>query len=151
MTEPARPWLESAYRSLQAAELLAAASQWPQACFNAQQAIELALKAALTSQTPAPPRLHSIAELLARQDATVQENLAGLSDGLRDLDRYYTATRYPDALLGDLPARSDAEDAVAAAKQGVTLIAAMLGEHAARSPETDHPPGSGSARGYGCN
>lgn len=80
--------------------MLHAARRWPQTCFHAQQAAELALKAAITHQHVAPPRLHSIVELLARQASTVRQALNHVADDLRDLDRYYTATRYPDAIVG---------------------------------------------------
>lgn len=128
MTSPGQPWLESARRSLDAAEVLGAASRWPQACFHAQQAVELALKASVPRQAAAPPRLHSIAELLARQDPAVRQALDHVMDDLRDLDPYYTATRYPDAIVGDLPGQHEAGEAVAAARQAVTIITELLGE-----------------------
>jgi len=95
MSDPPQPWLESARRSLDAAEVLHAARRWPQTCFHAQQAAALALKAAIVHQNVAPPRLHSITELLARQGSTVRQALNRVADDLRELDSYYTATRYP--------------------------------------------------------
>jgi len=127
MSDPSQPWLESARRSLDAAEVLHAARRWPQTCFHAQQAAELALKAAIAHQNVAPPRLHSITELLARQDSTMRQAFNHVADDLRGLDRYYTATRYPDAIVGALPGQQDADEALIAAKEGVTVIQQLLG------------------------
>ncbi len=46
MNAAARPWAESAHRSLDAAEVLYQAQLWPQTCFNAQQSVEIMFKAA---------------------------------------------------------------------------------------------------------
>ncbi|MDQ2741712.1 MAG: HEPN domain-containing protein [Chloroflexota bacterium] len=126
MTHPAQPWFESARRSLDAAAILHAAKRWPQACFHAQQSVELALKAGLARENSAPPRLHSIAELFARQDVNIRRALDHLADDLRDLDKYYMGTRYPDAMLESLPTESDADEALAAAKEGMTIIRNVL-------------------------
>ncbi|PZS01126.1 MAG: hypothetical protein DLM70_12390 [Chloroflexi bacterium] len=37
MSDAARTWVESAFRSLDAAEILYAAGRWPQTCFHARQ------------------------------------------------------------------------------------------------------------------
>lgn len=122
MTDPAQPWIDSARRALKGSEVLHAAQQWPLACFEAQQTAELALKAALAHPNAAPPRIHSIAELLSQQDQTVQHALNHIADRLRGLENYYTATRYPDAAGGDLPGEQDAADAIAAAREALTTI-----------------------------
>lgn len=127
MSDPSQPWLESARRSLDAAEVLHSARRWPQTCFHAQQAAELALKAAIAHQNVAPPRFHSITELLARQDSAVRQALDYVADDLRGLDRYYTATRYPDAIVGALPEQQEADEALIAAEEGVTVIERLLG------------------------
>lgn len=126
MTDPAQPWLESARRSMDAAEILHAAGRWPQTCFHAQQPAELALKAVIARQNNAPPRVHSIAELLARQNDATKLALDHIAGALRDLDRYYMATRYPDAIVGALPGQKDADDALAAVKEGVAVITELL-------------------------
>lgn len=127
MTNPSQPWFESARRSLDAAEVLHAARRWAQTCFHAQQAVELALKAAIAQQNVAPPRLHSITDLLVRQPSPIQQALLPLADELGKLDSYYTATRYPDAIIGDLPGQQDADRALAAAREGVGIIEQLLG------------------------
>jgi HEPN domain-containing protein len=115
MTESSRPWRESARRSLDAAEVL-----------HAHQAVELALKALIAHRNLAPPRLHSIADLLARQDVAVRQAVDHVADDLRDLDGYYTATRYPDVMTGTMPGQREADEALAAAKEGVAIIEHLL-------------------------
>jgi HEPN domain-containing protein len=126
MTEPSQPWFDSARRSLDAAEVLHAAGRWDQACFHAQQAVELALKAVIAQQNVAPPHLHSITDLLARQPPPVQQSLLHLAGEFRRLNSYYMATRYPDAIVGDLPGEQAADRALAAAREGVAIIERLM-------------------------
>lgn len=126
MTDPTQLWLESARRSLAAAEILHAAEQWVETCFNTQQAVEIALKAAIAHRNVAPPRLHSLRELLALQEAPVRDALAHLLDDLRALDTYYLETRYPDAMMGRLPGQQEADTALATARVAVGILERLL-------------------------
>jgi HEPN domain-containing protein len=130
MNDPALPWVESARRSLEAAEVLHTAQLWPQTCFNAQQCAELIMKAAIVRAGVAPPRVHGIIELVTHLDPALQSSLQHLTNGLQDLDRYYAPTRYPDAqpgaLAGGLPGQQDATEALAVATEVMTIIEAYL-------------------------
>jgi HEPN domain-containing protein len=126
MTHPSQSCLESTRRSLDAPIVLHTAGRWPQTCFHAQQAVELALKAALAPADTAPPRLHSNAEVLARQEDKVGEALAHHVVALHDLDSYHTATRYPDAMMGNLPSQHDADEALTAATECVNIFERVL-------------------------
>lgn len=130
MNKPQQPWLESSHRSLDAAEVLYQARLWPQTCFNAQQCVELAFKAAIASAGTAPPRVHGIIELFGRLDASLQNTLQHLTSSLQSLDLYYAATRYPDAMPGSLPTglpgQSGATTALATAREVLQTLEPLL-------------------------
>jgi HEPN domain-containing protein len=126
MSDLGQPWAESGKRSLAAAEVLFREELWPQACFNAQQCVELMFKAAIASRDIAPPRVHGIMELLSHLEPKTQDQLQGLTLGLQDLDRYYSSTRYPDAVIGGLPGRKEAVEAVGLAQEVVRVIETAL-------------------------
>ncbi len=126
MNDPAHPWVESALRSLDAAEILYGAERWPQTCFHAQHCAELLLKAAIVHRGVVPPRVHGIMELLSHLDPSHQEALELLASGLQDLDRYYAPTRYPDAVVGSLPSKQEATEALAVAREVAAVIDGVL-------------------------
>lgn len=110
-------WLIFAQEDLQVAELVLVEGIYNQACFHAQQCVEKALKGALARRGEAPPRTHSITDLLG---LFPPEWLADLRGDLVGLDDFYIPTRYPDALPGilpdGLPGKAEAEEAVALAR-----------------------------------
>jgi len=130
MNAAARPWVESAHRSLDAAEVLYQAQLWPQTCFNAQQCVELLFKASIVSTNTAPPRVHGIMDLFGSLDAPLQQALQHRVSDLRSLDLYYAPTRYPDAqpgtLPGGLPGQAEAMTALDTAREVVRIVEPML-------------------------
>lgn len=80
---------------LGAAKDLLKTSRWSKVCFNAQQAAEIALKAALSSHG-LERKSHSATQILEELVA-----LGGKLDHLRDaakvLDQYYIPTRYANS------------------------------------------------------
>lgn len=129
--DPVQPWIESAHRSLEAAELLYSGTLWPQTCFNAQQCAELALKAAIVSRGVTPVRTHNLIVLVNSLDPGLQAALQPLDAGLRRVNRYYELTRYPDArnpaVPGGLPGEPEATEALNAARDVVRIIDTALG------------------------
>ncbi len=110
----ARDLLEDAEDFLGAARDLLRSGRWAKACFNAQQAGEIALKAALNAYG-AERRGHSLTELL-EELIGFGEGLEGLREAARILDQYYIPTRYANAFSSG-PAyrhytRRQAEEAV---------------------------------------
>jgi HEPN domain-containing protein len=99
-----------------------------QACFHAQQATEEALKGFLTARTGTHPRGHNLERLLLA-DAKVHAELRAWRGPCQDLDQYYLATRYADAVPehGDEPTREEAEKAVGDAKGIVADVRRRLG------------------------
>jgi len=96
-------WLQQASADRESARHSLEGKRYYLVCFLAQQASKKALKAALYWYAGDRPRTHVIAELLAE----LQQHNAALATELADataLDAYYTATRYPDALAGAIPA-----------------------------------------------
>lgn len=116
MREIAERWLIFAYDDLRAARAVFDQQLHNQACFHAQQWVEKSLKAVLAFEGAGVPRTHSIADLMrAVSSATFLVRQADLMN----MDKYYVATRYPDALPGTLPSGmptpTDAEQAIDAA------------------------------------
>ena len=113
MNEAAERRLTFAREDLRVAEVVLAEGVYNQVCFHAQQCVEKALKAMLVGLGLAPPRLHSITDLLS---LFPPDYLAELRDDLVELDNYYIPTRCPDALPGSLPeglpGESEAEEAL---------------------------------------
>ena len=95
--ETGRRWLAQAERSLETTVILLDNSRWAEACFQAEQTAQLALKAFLFRQGRRYVNIHSVrtlAEECGKLDAEFQQfqGYGGF------LDRYYLSTRYPDAL-----------------------------------------------------
>lgn len=89
-------------------------------CFHAQQAVEKMLKAYLVKRDGVVPKTHALADLYQRIVTTLSQ-LQRYETAIEVLDRYYTATRYPDVLPGSLeeglPTEQDARQAIADAKK----------------------------------
>jgi len=117
MNEIADRWLAFAREDLRVAEIMMPEGIYNQVCFHAQQCVEKALKSVLVRQGQAPPRTHSIKDLL---NLVPQSLLADLRDDLGRLDDFYIPTRYPDALPGTLPeglpGKIEAEEALGLAR-----------------------------------
>ena len=111
-------WMEQASILLEQARWLGKGEFYPAACFNSQQAAEMALKALLLSM-----RIdawgHMLTKLLASlpDDITVPEDVRAAA---AFLDRLYIPTRYPNGFEEGVPSdyfmASDAEDALARAE-----------------------------------
>ncbi|HLJ69556.1 MAG TPA: HEPN domain-containing protein [Chloroflexota bacterium] len=126
MNDPAQPWLDSARRSLAAAEALFDAGLWPNACFEAQQCVELILKAAIIHSGSLPPRVHGLVELAGHLAPELREHVQDVLPAFHDLNTYYSSTRYPDAMVGELPEREEAQVAVAVARRVVQAVRQTL-------------------------
>lgn len=92
----AQRWLKQAEDQLTIADWNGQGRHWDAACFFAQQAAELALKALLIRQGERI-RTHGVLHLVERVSVYVP-GVSGLADAARSLDRFYITTRYPDAL-----------------------------------------------------
>ncbi len=108
-------WLRQAEDGLRAARLLQGGGQAAQACFQAQQVGEKAIKALLAADDR-DLRSHSLSALLRELG---EEPFQRWQRQARVLDKLYAPTRYPDALGDELPADvfgpEDAERALEAA------------------------------------
>lgn len=124
--ETARRWLAQANDCLGQGRALLESSFWAGACFQAEQASQMALKAYLFWRGRRFVQIHSV-RTLAQE--CVREDAAFLpfEDYGIILDRYYLATRYPDVLPA--PAvpfesftQSEARQALAYAAEIVELV-----------------------------
>jgi HEPN domain-containing protein len=109
----AQRWLQQAGEHFAAAEWAAQGRHWPNACFQFQQAAELALKALLIRQGE-QVRVHGLLHLLELLRSYYPE-VGRLDRAARSLDRFYIPARYPDALpTGTAAAYFNEQDSVEA-------------------------------------
>ncbi len=110
-TEPVvkgRRWLRQAEYDLAAVRDLVKGLHFAMACFGAQQAAEKALKAFLYWSGEQRVIGHSIKELCDRCAGRHPAFTALCAEAIQ-LDRFYVAARYPDALPDDLPSEAHGE------------------------------------------
>ncbi|TMA74902.1 MAG: HEPN domain-containing protein [Deltaproteobacteria bacterium] len=112
-------WLRQAADDFRFARLAVEREFFAQACFVAQQVGEKAVKAVHYHLGARPVIGHSVQALLRRLNARAAVTAALVTSG-GELDQYYVATRYPDALPGIVPA-----DAFSAAQARAALRAAQ--------------------------
>jgi len=96
-------WLRQAADDFRFARLAVEREFFAQACFVAQQVGEKAVKAVHYHLGARPVIGHSVQALLRRLNARAAVTAALVTSG-GELDQYYVATRYPDALPGIVPA-----------------------------------------------
>jgi HEPN domain-containing protein len=101
----AERWYRQSLDDLDAAEALAAAKKYAQACFYAQQAAEKALKA-VWIQLDLDPWGRSVARLIRDLPDTVKPAFVALLDSALGLDKLYIPTRYPNALPNLTPSEA---------------------------------------------
>jgi HEPN domain-containing protein len=117
-------WFHYAQADMRAARLLRDASEHPAACFHAQQAVEKSFKG-LLSIVGEVKKSHSISEMvkIVKNSGYDSNNVIPPAG---KLDRYYIATRYPDALPGsnaqDVFDAQDANDAIGIAEQTIKIL-----------------------------
>jgi HEPN domain-containing protein/predicted nucleotidyltransferase len=126
----AQSWLQQAQSDLESARVLRRAGQFAQACFFAQQAGEKAMKAALIRLGDRQVLGHDVGSLVARAQGREPRFGPLLGDGAF-LDRFYFATRYPDAWVGaGVPATKyfdrDAGEATDAAERVLRVAEQVL-------------------------
>jgi len=90
-----------------------------------QQSAEKYLKAYLFLQGQRVITTHSIKKLI-EEAADHEESLRSLKSIGTELDAYYFATRYPDALVDDIPAEHFSKEDAQEAIEYVQRIAAII-------------------------
>lgn len=127
MNEQTENWLAFAQSNLRAGEVLLPEELYSHACFQAQQAVEKALKAVLVHLGQTVPRTHSIVTLAQLMPADL---VASFQGDLSSFDDYYIPVRYPDALPGGLPdgppVKQEATDALGLAGDVVETVSQYL-------------------------
>lgn len=113
----AERWYRTAEDDLRFARLALETEFFHKACFHAQQAGEMAIKAVAYGLGERVVLGHSIAELVQKYADRVP-GLGRLSEDASLLDQFYIPTRYPNGLPGGLPSESYSET------QAVSAIAA---------------------------
>lgn len=119
-------WRAAAGDAAETAHLLARAGRHSDACFHAEQAAQLGLKALLHG-LGLPAWGHDLIDLGRRCAAELGQSWpAELDRALVELSRYYIPTRYPDAHPGGTPAENyGIEDSEAACRHAGTVLDAV--------------------------
>jgi HEPN domain-containing protein len=127
--EKAKGWFREAETQLKAAAALKKAGFHSMACFLGQQAIELALKAYLLHRGEDLVRMNSLvrlSDLCKSYDA----GFSRFDDTARDLEHYYTATRYPNGIGTGAPSdyfnERQSREALAAAESVLAFVKERL-------------------------
>ncbi len=128
-TDFARRWKLQADADFKAAKDSAATQNYSWAAFGAQQAAEKYLKAFLYAQGQRILETHSLRKL-AKEAADHKPSLGELDPVVKELDKVYFTSRYPDAFADDIPAEyfthEDAKELIEAAKQVKTAVEKLL-------------------------
>jgi HEPN domain-containing protein len=95
--ETARRWLEQAEHDLEVVRLHVEKGFWSDACFMAEQTVQVALKAYLYGQGERFIPIHSVYEL-ALECERRNSAFTPVVEWGKVLDKYYIPARYPDAL-----------------------------------------------------
>ncbi|MEM3506950.1 MAG: HEPN domain-containing protein [Candidatus Bathyarchaeia archaeon] len=123
MVERAKDLFEDAEDFLGAALDLFKTGRWSKVCFNAQQAVELALKAALNFYG-VEKRGHSLLDLL-EELTSINEEFKKFYEAVKILDQYYIPTRYANAFASGAAKRYFTEFQ---AKQAIEFAESILNE-----------------------
>ena len=120
-------WLNSAKKTLESAYGDLGRGDYNWACFKAQQAAELAVKALLHG-VGLPAYGHSITKLITNiksKGITVSDDIIQYA---KTLDKYYVPTRYPNAWAEGMPHEYYTElDAINAVKYAENIISWVEG------------------------
>lgn len=123
-------WLRQAQQDLEDAEFTREGARFNLACFLGQQAAEKAIKAFLYFRGAEDVWGHSLIDLC--EDAKIFEMFFDtIKSEARQLDKYYSITRYPEFLPGGIPSeafdRVDADRAVDLSKIVVDFVRERVG------------------------
>lgn len=121
MIESFQDWLTRAKQDLRAAEVLLPEEIWNLVCFHSQQSVEKCLKGLIVRREHiTPPREHTIEKLHVELPP---EWFGDMTADLDYMSKFYTETRYPNAVAGELPDHpvglKDAERALNIAREVV--------------------------------
>jgi HEPN domain-containing protein len=135
-------WLTSAERALLIARDLHGLSRHEVACFHAEQAAQLALKALLRG-VGVPSFGHDVLDLARRVGGAMGASFGDIGVALSRLSRYSIPTRYPDAWAGGTPAdhygAEDSADAIAEAEAVVDAVGSAWSQLMSAVDATEEP------------
>lgn len=122
-------WLAQAEEEIKDAEFLMNAKRYYLSLFLCQQSAEKALKAYIYFKEEEHLYTHSVSNLLEIA-VEIDNNFQSVRNAKR-LDDYYIPTRYPNGLLGGIPAEyyddpKEAEKAVKLTKSVLELVRAKI-------------------------
>ena len=118
-----REWMNRARSNLAMAKLETEGIYLEDLCFNAQQAVEKAIKALLMKLDVEFPYVHDIAQLVTLLERPVQE-IPGFVREAEQLTQFAVFSRYPG--LAPPIKRQEYDEAVATAEQVVRWIEGLI-------------------------
>lgn len=121
----ATEWLFFADSDIETAQMALTKELYHVACFHSQQAAEKLLKALIAVVDRSVPKTHSLLELF-NLAVKHESDLNDFHDLLSVLDKYYTPTRYPDALPGSAPEGLPGKQHALHALEGVGDLADLI-------------------------
>jgi HEPN domain-containing protein len=128
-----RRWRAEAERAYENARLLADAGSYNWACFSAEQAAQLAVKALLHA-VGGGPWGHDLTRLGAQLEAAAIAVPGPIADAFRRLSLHYIPTRYADAHPGGSAfehyGRAQADEALADARAVLVFVDGTVGPSA---------------------
>jgi HEPN domain-containing protein len=130
----AHDYLRRAHVRLRALAVLHEGESWPDVVREAQEVVELTLKALLRASGVDAPRVHDVSPLLEQERSRLPDGLAPFVDELafasKQLRRDRELAFYgaEDLTPGDFYTRVDADRALAAARRVVELVARHVPE-----------------------
>lgn len=123
-------WIKEAWSDLCTAKILHGARRWNASAFFSQQAVEKALKSLyFVALRREPPKTHVLTELYRELRAAGFRLGPELEEGVAELNKFYSVSRYPDAAAGqpyEAVTRRDAERSLEIAAQVVELAEEFL-------------------------
>lgn len=137
-------WLKQSEADISAAEGSLKNKNYECACFQAQQAAEKALKS-LYFNYSADPWGHSVVKLINDfPEKKVKEEITGLLNKARELDKLYIPTRYPNGLPELTPSEAYTEEeagkAIESSKAIIEKVKSILNDENTSSVQGDESP-----------
>jgi hypothetical protein len=121
-------YVRRARARLRALDVLFAEESWADVVREAQEIVELSLKALLRSSGIEPPRIHDVSDVLLAEQARLPEALHGEMSTLVEVSRSLRRDRElafygaEDLTPSGFYSRSDAEEALGGARRIVELV-----------------------------
>lgn len=129
LRQDADRWYRQATDDLEAGSALLLAKKYAQTCFYTQQAAEKGIKA-VCYLLDTDPQGHSCGRLIQNLPEVEGNKFSAVVDSALELDKFYIATRYPDALADLIPSEAftqrEAQRAISLSQEILGLVKSRI-------------------------